>query len=126
MQSVVSFRHMKPSDPIREYVEEKVSKIGKLLDRRAEAQIVLSVEKHLHVAHIELVTDGSLRMRGVEKSADMYGSIDEAVEKILRQVKRYREKIKNHREPHATQTGRELPHSVLQMPASEIEAQETG
>lgn len=110
MKCSVTFRHMKASDPIREYAEEKVDKITKLIDRGGEAKVVLSVEKHLHVAHIELVTDGSLRIRGIDKSEDMYASIDAAVERIVRQVKRYREKIKSHRE--SSSIGRELPHHI--------------
>lgn len=113
MKCSVTFRHMKPSDPIREYAEEKIDKVHKLLDRGVEAQVVLSVEKHLHVAHVELLTDGSLRLRGIDKSEDMYASIDAAVERIVRQVKRYRSKIKSHRE---TTNGRELPHQILSIP----------
>ena len=119
MKCSVTFRHMKASDPIREYAEEKVDKITKLIDRGGEAQVILSVEKHLHVAHIELLTDGSLRMRGIDKSEDMYASIDAAVERIVRQVKRYREKIKSHRE--STSLGRELPHHILSVTNGEEE-----
>lgn len=111
MKCSVTFRHMKPSDPIRQYAEEKVDKIARLLDGGGEAQVVLSVEKHSHQAHIELLTDGSLRIRGVDKSEDMYASIDSAVERIIRQVKRYRSKIRDHRD--AGPNGRELPHHVL-------------
>lgn len=111
MKCSVTFRHMKKSDPIREYAEEKVDKITRLIDRGGEAQVTLSVEKHLHVAHIELVTDGSLRIRGLDKSEDMYASIDSAVERIIRQVKRYRSKIHDHR-PN-THAGSSLPHHVL-------------
>lgn len=114
MKCSVTFRHMKPSDPIRAYAEEKVDKLSKLIDKGGEAHVTLSVEKHLHVAHVELLTDGSLRLRGEEKSADMYGSIDEAVEKIIRQVKRYRAKIRDHkREPATKENSRELAHKVL-------------
>src|SRR5688572_11963944 len=113
MKLSVTFRHMKPSDPIREYAEDRMDKITKLIDRGGEAQVVLSVEKHLHVAHIELLTEGALRIRSIEKTEDMYGSIDTAVDKIVRQVKRYREKIKSHREG---VNGRELPKQILEMP----------
>lgn len=113
MKCSVTFRHIKTSDPIRQYAEEKVDKITKLIDQGGEAQVTLSMEKHLHVARIELVTDGSLRIRGVDKSEDMYASIDSAVERIVRQVKRYRAKIHSHR-PNSHH-GRELPHHVLQV-----------
>lgn len=116
MKCSVTFRHMKPSDPIKEYAEDRIDKITRLIDRGGEAQVVLSVEKHLHVAHIEFLTEGALRIRSIEKTEDMYGSIDMAVEKIVRQIKRYREKIKKHRgEP----TGRDLPHTVFSIPDDE-------
>jgi putative sigma-54 modulation protein len=116
MKVSVTFRHMKTSDPIREYAEDRIDKITRLIDRGGEAQVVLSVEKHLHVAHIELLTEGALRIRSIEKSEDMYGSIDTAVEKIVRQVRRYREKIKSHRE---AINGRELPHQILEIAEEE-------
>lgn len=121
MKCSVTFRHMKTSEPIRAYVEEKIDKVTRLIDRGGEAQATLSLEKHLHVAHIELVIDGSLRIRGVDKSEDMYASIDNAVERIIRQVKRYRSKINDHRP--SSQTGRELPHQVLRQDAEEADAE---
>jgi putative sigma-54 modulation protein len=112
MKCSVTFRHMKPSDPIREFAEEKIDKLSKLIESGGEAHVILSVEKHLHGAHIELMTHGSLRIRGEEKSEDMYASIELAVEKIIRQVKRYRSKIRDHKRDGAQQ-GKELPHKVL-------------
>ncbi len=112
MKCSVTFRHMTTSEPLRGYAEDKLDKITRLINTGGEAQVTLSLEKHLHVAHIELVTDGSLRIRGVDKSEDMYGSIDAAVDRIVRQVKRYRSKINDHRP--SSHGGRELPHHILQ------------
>jgi putative sigma-54 modulation protein len=103
---------MKASEPIREFAEEKVDKLSKLIDNGGEAHVTLSVEKHLHCAHVELMTHGSLRLRGEEKSEDMYASIENAIEKIIKQVKRYRSKIRDHKRDGAAQ-GRELPHKVF-------------
>lgn len=116
MKCSVTFRHMKSTAALKEYAEEKIDKISKLIERGGEAQVTLSTAKHVKTAHIELITDGSLRLRGVDSSEDMYAAIDNAVERIVRQVKRYRQKIKNHREP---QQGRELPHQVLTVDADE-------
>lgn len=115
MNSTVSFRHMKASDPIRMYVEEKVTKLDKFFDHGAEAHVTLSVEKHQHFAHIELRTSGAMRMRSDEKSEDMYSSIDAAVEKIVKQVKRYRSKV---RDQHRDTKSRELSHQVIEVPRS--------
>ena len=123
MKCSVTFRHMKPSDAVRQYAEDRVDKITRLIDREVEAQVVLSLESHLQVAHIELVTDGSLHIRGVDKSPDMYASIDAAVDRIMRQVKRYRSKIRSHR-PESS-PGRELPYRVLALDAEPEEEQES-
>ena len=114
MKCSVTFRHMKPSEPIRDYAQDRVTKLSRLLDRKGEALVTLSVEKYQHEAHIELVTDGSLRLRGTDRSEDLYASIDNAVERILRQLKRYRSRIHNHRD--RPPSGRELGHRVLSVP----------
>ena len=119
MKCSVTFRHMKPSEPIRGFAEERVAKISRLLDRSGEALVTLSVEKHMHEAHIELVTDGSLRMRGTDKSEDIYASIDAAVERIIRQVKRYRSRITKQRE--RSTHGKELAHRILAVPPEVME-----
>lgn len=117
MKCEVTFRHMKASDPIRQYTEEKVEKVTKLLDESCEAHVVLSLDRHLQCASIELITDGSLRIRGSDRSSDMYASVDSAVERIVRQVKRYRSKIRNHRE--TSHPGRVLPHRVYEATEAE-------
>jgi len=116
MQCQVTFRHMKPSDPIRQYAEERIEKLHKYIDERSEAHVVLSVEKHQHQAHFELIIAGAMRARADEKSEDMYTSIDQAVEKLLSQVRRYRSKMqKGHHKSHKDKT-RELPYQVIHLP----------
>lgn len=110
MKCSVTFRHIKPSDPIRVFAEERIDKLSKLIDNGGEAHVTLSMEKHLHCAHIELMTHGSLRLRGEDKGEDMYASIEAAVEKIIKQVKRYRSKIRDHKREIAQ--GRELAHKI--------------
>ena len=101
---------MKPSEPIRQYAEDKVGKLDKLIDDRGEVHVTLSVERREHLARIELAVAGALRVRADDRSEDMYGSIDTAIEKVVRQVKRYRSKVRDwQREP----KGRVVPHQVL-------------
>lgn len=123
MKCEVTFRHMKASDAVRRYVEEKAEKFVKLLDETCDCHVVLSVDRHLHCANIELITDGSLRIRGSDRSSDMYASIDAAVERIVRQVKRYRSKIRSHRE--LSHPGRELPYRVYAASTNDNEEPKT-
>ena len=103
MQVSVTFRHMDATDALKAFAAEKVSKIEKYIHTPTDAHVVLSVEKHLHRAEINVSANG-MRIRGEEASADMYGSIDAAAAKIERQLKRYRNKLANHkaREGHAS------------------------
>lgn len=97
MQIAVTFRHMESSDPVREYLQEKLSRVKKYIDEPIDAQATLSVQKKIHhSAEVTLVAKG-ITIKGSEETNDMYAAIDAVVDKIERQLKRYKEKIKNHK-----------------------------
>jgi putative sigma-54 modulation protein len=96
MDIAVTFRHMEPTESLRTYAEDKVSKIKKYLDSPVEAHIVLRVEKFRHVADVSLSVNGTL-IKGMEETEDMYSAIDQVMDKIEKQVKRYRSKIRSRR-----------------------------
>ena len=95
MQMNITFRHFEPIDSLKNYAQDKVERANKYLDRAGEAHVVLSLERHLHHADIT-ITSGAFVLRGREKSEDMYASIDLAMDKIERQLRRYKERLKHH------------------------------
>ena len=92
MDITVTFRHMEPTDSLRNYAEEKISKLNKYLDFPLEAHIVLTVEKFRHIADVTLSLNGT-RIKGVEETEDMFSAIDIVLDKIETQVKRHLSKI---------------------------------
>lgn len=97
MQIAVNFRHMESSEAVRSYVEEKLSRVKKYIEEPIDAQVVLSVQKKIHNrAEVTMVAKG-LTMKSTEETADMYAAIDLMVDKIERQLKRYKEKLKKHK-----------------------------
>ena len=96
MEITVTFRHIEPTDALKEYVEEKILKIDKYFDFPAEAHIVLAVEKFRRMADITLSVNGTI-IKAVEETEDMYSAIDQVMDKIEKQVKRYREKTRKRR-----------------------------
>lgn len=97
MQIAVTFRHMEASEPVRAYLEEKVSRIKKYIEEPIDAQAVLSVSKKIrHSAEVTIVAKG-ITIKGSEETNDMYAAIDAVVDKLERQLKRYKEKLKNHK-----------------------------
>jgi putative sigma-54 modulation protein len=95
MQLNITFRHFDPIDSLKNYAKEKVERAEKYLERAGEAHVVLSLERHLHHADIT-IHSGAFVLRGREKSEDMYASIDLAMDKIERQLRRYKERLKHH------------------------------
>ncbi|RME40301.1 MAG: ribosome-associated translation inhibitor RaiA [Deltaproteobacteria bacterium] len=97
MQISTTFRHMEASDPIRTYLEEKLARIKKYIDEPIDAQAVFSVEKKIrHHVEVTLVAKG-ITIKGTETTNDMYAAIDSVVDKIERQLRRYKERLKRHK-----------------------------
>lgn len=89
----VTFRHVDPSQPLKDYVIEKLGKIQKILDSPFEANVTLSVEKYRHIAEVFLTARG-ITIKAFESTNDLYSAIDLVCDKVERQMKKYREKKK--------------------------------
>lgn len=85
MQISITFRHMDPSDAMKELVTEKVARVKKFIQGPIEASVVLSVERYLQVCDITIQTGGHM-YKGHEETDDMYTSIDKVMDKIERQI----------------------------------------
>jgi putative sigma-54 modulation protein len=106
MRVTVTFRNTDATEALKAYVEEKVMKVRRFLDRAIEGHVVLSVEKFRHVADITLHV-GGITLRAEEVTEDMYSAIDCAMDKLDRQVRRYKEKITRHKPNHHGNHGEE-------------------
>ncbi len=97
MQVAVTFRHMETSPALRDYASKKLDHVvNKYVRSAVDAKVVLSVEKYWHIAKITLQVRG-LKIKSEEKSEDMYSSVDLALDKLERQLKRYKDRIRNHK-----------------------------
>ena len=104
MHLSTTFRHMDASQAVREYSEEKLEKIRKYFHKEPiAAHAVFSVERGFHhVADINITLPSGLLINAKETTDDMYSSIDLAVARIERQVRKWKEKIRDHK-PHDAQ-----------------------
>jgi len=96
MQVLITGRHMDMTEALQDYVKSKVERVGKYLENIKEADVTLSVEKYRHSAEVTIKANG-ITINGEEETDDMYSSIDLVMEKIERQVKKYKEKIRHHK-----------------------------
>ena len=96
MQTSVTFKNIDPSDHLKSYVSDKLDRFDKYLDNPAEANVVLAVEKFRHIAEINIAGD-RLTIIGSEQTNDMYSAIDMALDKLEKQIKKSKEKIRERR-----------------------------
>jgi len=96
MKISVTFRNTEGNDWHKEYVDDRLKKLKKYIDTPVDARVVLSVEKFRNVAEVNLMANG-LNVNAKEEEKDMYLAIDNAIEKVERQLKKHKEKIRDHK-----------------------------
>ena len=96
MQLNVKGKNLEVSETIRKHAEQKLAKLGRQLHESTRVEVELAVERNPsiasnQVAEATIFTKGPV-LRARATSEDMRAAIDSLCEKLLRQVKEYREK----------------------------------
>jgi putative sigma-54 modulation protein len=96
MDIQITARHFKAHESLREYAYTAVQKLERYYNGIVKAVVEFSFERSrnsLKVVEIHILVYGTL-LKAIEKSDDYYKSIDVALERIERQLKRYKSKIR--------------------------------
>jgi len=96
VRTTVKGKNLDVSDIDRQYAEQKMKRLERLLDDRSEALVELSVERHKSVddsriVEVTLVIDGR-PVRGVARAASHRAAIDEVIDKLERQTVDHKER----------------------------------
>lgn len=92
MNYIISGKNIDVTDGLREAIYDKLGKLEKFFNPDTKVQVTLSVEKQRQKIEVTIPMKGHI-IRAEQDSDDMYVSIDMVVEKIERQVVRYKKKI---------------------------------
>lgn len=113
MQLDITFRHVDSSEALKNYAREKIERVSKYVDRPMEGHVVISSERHEKKVDIQIhVHQANLTLRGKAHTGDVYASVDSAVDKIERQVRRYKDKLKHHK-PRTTDDSLKVRYGVF-------------
>lgn len=98
MQVSVAFRQMDTSPALQAYATRKLEGIlsKHVHGQDIAAQIVFSVERFWHIANFTITVNG-LTVKSVERTENMYASVDLALDRLERQLRRYKERIRTHK-----------------------------
>lgn len=92
MAITVRGKNIEITPALKDYVVKRTSKITKYFHTLGEITAVLAVEKGRHIIELTVPINGMI-LRGEEATADMYTSIDLVVDKIEKQIEKYKTKI---------------------------------
>lgn len=95
MQMTIGGHHLDITDPIRDYVRVKLSKLELHYQNINSIAVILSVEKQVQKAEATIHVSGAELFANAEHE-DLYAAIDSLSDKLDRQLIRYKEKSRDH------------------------------
>jgi putative sigma-54 modulation protein len=100
MNIMIRGKNVEITDALRSYVIRRVSKLERYSDDFIDVQVTLLVERGRHRVEVTAPLHGII-LRGEEESGDMYASIDQVLDKLERQIEKYRSRIDKRIRPKA-------------------------
>jgi len=98
MEVTVTFRHLESNDALRDYAHEKVARIEKYISNITELHVILAQEKRSYVAEVIVKVNRAKITAKESTEENMYASIDLVMDKIERQVAKYKDKLTSHKD----------------------------
>lgn len=107
----VAGRGITVSPGLRRRIEAKIAKVERVLPRIVEARVVLGTERYRHLVEVTLQAKrATLHAEGA--AADWHGALDEALARLVQQVRRRKERVIGRQKPRPSRraaTPRALP-----------------
>ena len=124
MNLTVHGRNVAVSDRVQEYVEKKVSRLDKFLPqiREARAELVRSETRasaDRYTAQLTIWADGQI-LRAEESSEDLFASVDAIVDKMYRQIERYKGRRFKSKRRNAAAAAAAVEMSATQLPEETV------
>lgn len=92
MQITIFAKNLDLTPALRAHAEKKLAKLDRYFDVPLSAQVVLSIERGRHIAEVTMPVEGRL-LRGENSTEDMYASLDGVVDKLERQIHKYKTRL---------------------------------
>ncbi len=96
MQLNLTGHHVDITPALRSYVESKLERVRRHFDHMTNVHVILGVEKQRQKAEATLHAAGA-NIFADAVDDDMYAAIDGLVDKLDRQIRRHKERLKDHR-----------------------------
>lgn len=96
MRTRVTCRHCELEPELKEHVDSKLERLSRYFDRVDEAHVVFTTEGHRCIA--DVTVHASRAVISSEQTADdLRSAFDRSIDKVERQIRRYKERVRNHK-----------------------------
>lgn len=95
----VTGRHFPITDAINDYATRKIEGLHLDYPKIIEAHVILEVEKYRHSAEVVLVCSNHITIEACEETDDMYAALDAVVDKVARQMRKYKTRLMRKHRP---------------------------
>ncbi len=99
MSIVIEARHMEVTNSLRQYVESKAEKLPKYYDNVHSIEITLDMEADKPMTEIVVHAGRKTTFVASSRDADMYACVDQCVHKIAEQLRRHKDRVRDHHAP---------------------------
>lgn len=99
MQITVSGRHMGVSESLKDYCRDKSERLIRFFDRIQSIEVILDGNNGQHFAEMVVHCEGTQPFVAHEKHDDAYAAVDLMLDKVERQIRRHKEKLRNRKHP---------------------------
>lgn len=103
---IVKARHLEVTDAIRDYVEAKAAKLPRYFDQIINIEAILDMEADQPLVELIIQASHSKTFVAKHRDEDMYAAIDQCLDKMEKQLRRHKDKLRNHQtqsHPHAVE-----------------------
>lgn len=95
MQLSITGHHIDVTEALKNYVNEKFSRLERHFDQVINVHVILQVEKLVQKAEATVQVNGA-KLFAEDSQEDLYAAIDGLIDKLDRQVLKHKDKIQNH------------------------------
>jgi putative sigma-54 modulation protein len=96
MQLNITGNNLDLTDGLKDHVKDKMSKLEAHFDHVTNAHVILRIEKENQIAEATVHVSGA-DLFAESTESDMYVAIDHLVGKLDAQIRKHKEKLKDHR-----------------------------
>jgi putative sigma-54 modulation protein len=91
----VTGRNVLVTEAMKNYAIDKISKIDRFNGRVIDVQVVMDIQRYDHRVDI-IMKVANQKIKVSAHTTDMYASIDKAINRLLEQIRKFKEKTKDH------------------------------